>query len=53
MGLRDRALLGTLAYTFAPIGAAINLNVEDCYPSGKRFLLRFKEKGRKEDMIGH
>jgi site-specific recombinase XerD len=47
-GLRDRALLGTLAYTFARIGAVVNLKVEDYYPSGKRFLLRFKEKGGKE-----
>jgi site-specific recombinase XerD len=46
--LRDRALLGTLAYTFARIGAVVNLKVEDYYPSGKRFLLRFKEKGGKE-----
>src|SRR6202023_3124699 len=38
-GLRDRSLLGTLAYTFARIGAVVNLKVEDCYPSGKRFLL--------------
>jgi integrase len=47
-GLRDRALLGALAYTFARIGAVVNLKVEDYYPSGKRFLLRFKEKGGKE-----
>jgi integrase len=26
----------------------VNLRVEDYYPSGKRFLLRFKEKGGKE-----
>jgi integrase/recombinase XerD len=26
----------------------VNLKVEDYYPSGKRFLLRFKEKGSKE-----
>ena len=26
----------------------MNLKVEDYYPSGKRFLLRFKEKGDKE-----
>ena len=48
-----RALLGVLAYTFARIGAVVNLKVEDYYPSGKRFLLRFillrfKEKGGKE-----
>src|SRR5438105_8492832 len=47
-GLRDRALLGVLACTFARIGAVVNLKVEDYYPSGKRFLLRFKEKGGKE-----
>jgi integrase/recombinase XerD len=47
-GLRDRALLGVLAYTFARIGAVVNLKVEDYYPSGKRFLLRFREKGGKE-----
>jgi site-specific recombinase XerD len=34
-GLRDRALLGVLAYTFARIGAVVNLKVEDYYPSGK------------------
>jgi hypothetical protein len=47
-GLRDLALLGVLAYTFARIGAVVNVKVEDYYPSGKRFLLRFKEKGGKE-----
>jgi integrase/recombinase XerD len=26
----------------------VNLKVEDYYPSGKRFLLRFKEKGGAE-----
>jgi integrase len=53
-GLRDRALLGLLAYTFARIGAVVNLKVEDYYPSGKRFLLRFKEKGGKEhEMPAH
>ena len=31
-GLRDRALLGVLAYTFARIGAVVNLKVEDYYP---------------------
>jgi integrase len=47
-GLRDRALLATLAYTFARIGSVVNLKVEDYYPSGKGFLLRFKKKGGKE-----
>ena len=30
-GLRYRVLLGVLAYTFARIGAAVNLKVEDYY----------------------
>ena len=46
-GLRDRALLGVLAYTFARIGAVVNLKVEDYYPSRKRFLLALKKKAAK------
>ena len=33
VGLRGRALLGTLAYTFALIGPVVNLNVEDYFRS--------------------
>ena len=40
-------LLLTDMNTFARIGAVMNLKVEDHYPSGKRFLLRFKEKAAK------
>ncbi|MGA8656359.1 MAG: tyrosine-type recombinase/integrase [Chthoniobacterales bacterium] len=50
-GLRDRALLGVLAYTFARIGAALRLKVEDYYPSGKRFFIRFREKRGKENEL--
>jgi site-specific recombinase XerD len=54
IGLRNRALLGTLAYSFARLGAVVNLKVEDYFPSGKRFLLRFREKGGKEkDLPDH
>jgi site-specific recombinase XerD len=49
--LRDRALLGVLAYTFARIGAVVNLKVEDYFQAGKRSLIRFKEKGGKEKEI--
>jgi integrase/recombinase XerD len=48
VGLRDRALLGTLAYTFARIGAVVNLKVEDYFQTGKRSMIRFREKGGKE-----
>src|ERR1700687_4318017 len=50
-GLRDGALLGTLAYTFARIGAVVNLKVEDYFQTGKRSMIRFREKGGKETEI--
>ena len=51
IGHRDKAFLATLAYTFARIGAVVNLNVEDYFQAGKRSLIRFKEKGGKEKEI--
>src|SRR3984885_11383598 len=51
VGLRDRALLGTLAYTFARIGAVVNLKVDDYFQNGKRSMIRFREKGGKETEI--
>src|SRR4030088_1790154 len=51
VGRRDRALLATLAYTFARIGAVVNLKVEDYFQTEKRSLIRFKEKGGKEKEI--
>jgi integrase/recombinase XerD len=46
VGQRDKALLATLAYTFARIGAVVNLKVEDYFQTGKRSLIRFKKKVR-------
>jgi site-specific recombinase XerC len=51
VGHRDKAFLATLAYTFARIGAVVNLKVEDYFHTGKRSLIRFKEKGGKEKEI--
>ena len=48
---RDKALLATLAYTFARIGAVVNLKVEDYFQAGKRSLIRFREKRGKEKEI--
>jgi site-specific recombinase XerD len=47
VGLRDRALIGVLVYSFARIGAALGMKVEDYYPNGKRWWLRLHEKGGK------
>jgi site-specific recombinase XerD len=47
VGLRDRALIGVLIYTFARIDAALSMNVEDYYPQGKRWWIRLSEKNDK------
>jgi site-specific recombinase XerD len=51
VGLRDQAILGVLAYTFARIGAVVSLQVKDYFQVGKRSVLRFSEKGGKEKEI--
>jgi integrase/recombinase XerD len=51
IGLRDRALLGVMAYTFARIGAVVALTPQDYFQVGKRSLIRFREKGGKEKEI--
>ena len=54
IGLRDRALIGMLLYTFARIEAAAGMRVEDFYPIGKRWWVRLHEKGGKEhEMPAH
>ena len=47
IGLRDRALIGMLLYTFARVGAATAMRVGDYYPVGKRWWVRLHEKGGK------
>ena len=47
VGLRDRALIGVMIYTFARVSAAIGMTVEDYYSQKKRSFLRLHEKGGK------
>jgi site-specific recombinase XerD len=48
IGLRDRALIGTLLYTFARIEAALGMDVGDYFAAGrKRWRVRLHEKGGK------
>ncbi len=47
MGLRDRALIGLMVYTFARVGAAIHMRVEDYFIQGRRGWVRLHEKGGK------
>ncbi len=46
--LRDRALIATLTYSFARIGAALRMKVEDLRPKGAGWQVRLHEKGGKE-----
>ena len=53
-GLRDRALLGVMVYTFARISAVVALDVCDYYQAGRRMIFRFAEKGgRHHEMPAH
>ncbi len=54
VGLRDRALIGLMTYTFARVGAVLTLRVEDYYPQGKRWWVRLHEKGgKRHEMPAH
>jgi integrase/recombinase XerD len=54
VGLRDRALIGVMTYTFARVGAVVALAVEDYYPQNKRWWLRLHEKnGKRNEMPCH
>jgi integrase/recombinase XerC len=44
-GLRDRALIGLMVYSFARIGAALAMKVEDVYTQNRRLWVRLREKG--------
>jgi site-specific recombinase XerC len=46
-GLRDRALLAVMVYSFARVSAVVGMNVDDYYQQGKRWWLRLHEKGGK------
>jgi integrase/recombinase XerD len=47
-GLRDRALIGVMIYTFARVGAVVQMNVSDYFSQGRRGWVRLHEKGGKE-----
>ena len=47
IGLRDRALIGLMCYSFARVSAMVNMRVEDYFENGKRWSVRLHEKGGK------
>jgi hypothetical protein len=51
VGIRDRALIGLMCYTFARVSAAVHMKVEDYYQNGKRFWFRLHEKSGKRHEV--
>lgn len=47
-GLRDRALIALMVFSFARIGAALAMKVEDVYTQNRRLWVRLREKGGKQ-----
>ena len=47
IGLRDRALIAVMAYTFGRVSAVVSMKVQDYFASGKRWRVRLHEKGGK------
>jgi site-specific recombinase XerD len=47
-GLRDRALIGLMVYSFARVSAALGMKIEDVYVQGRRTWVRLHEKGGKQ-----
>jgi site-specific recombinase XerD len=46
-GLRDRALIALMVFSFARVGAALAMRVDDVYVQGRRLWVRLREKGGK------
>src|SRR5580658_5914349 len=54
VGLRDRAIIAVMTYTFARVGAVVALAVEDYFAQKKRWWLRLHEKtGKLNEMPCH
>jgi integrase/recombinase XerD len=47
IGLRDRALIAVMVFSFARVSAVVGINVEDYFQKGKRWWFRLHEKGGK------
>jgi integrase len=45
VGLRDRAIIAAMCFTFARVSAMVHMKVDDYYENGKRWWIRLHEKG--------
>lgn len=54
VGLRDRALIAAMVFSFARVSAVVNMRVEDFFPAGRKWKLRLHEKGGKyHEVLAH
>ena len=54
VGLRDRALIGVMVFSFARVSAVVGMQRQDYFPQGKRGWLRLHEKGgKRHDVPAH
>jgi len=51
VGLRDRALISVMVYSFGRISAVADMKVSDYYTQGKRSYFRLHEKGGKYNVV--
>lgn len=51
VGLRDRALIALMVYSFGRVSAIVAMKVKDYYPKGKRYFVRLHEKGGKSHEV--
>lgn len=51
IGLRDRALIAVMVYSFARVSAVVGMNVADYFPQGRRMWFRLSEKGGKHHEV--
>jgi site-specific recombinase XerC len=51
VGLRDRALIGVMVYSFARVSAVLGMDADDYYQDGKRWWFRLHEKGGKRHEV--
>jgi integrase/recombinase XerD len=51
VGLRDRAIIGCMCFTFARVSAMVHMRVDDYYQNGKRWWVRLHEKGGKRHEV--
>ena len=51
IGLRDRAIIGLMIYSFARVGAVVGMKVSDFYQNGSKWYVDLHEKGGRDHTL--